>query len=247
VSILINQEDDLMDFINSSEYCSGGLRALLEQRGTSDGKFELPIEEGPIFNIVRSLTNAPCILHIGCSTDERNPSFVIRERRGWLGANLFEFRFERMIPTDVVHNNNWFHDNNRQRNLDQMAAALNAWKQCEETVRFVCSTHERNMGSTANVVLFFSQGRLQKIWDLDRLQTEPFSSKLVGFNGSILENLALKIEQESKATDRYLEPEDWNRILIQQNLTISDLIKQFYQLFLRSSANLPEPEHYARF
>jgi len=237
-----------MDFINSSKDCSGGLRGLLEQRGIGDGIFELPIKEGPIFDIVKSLTDSPCVLHIGCSTDGREPSFVIRERKGRIGGTkFFEFRFERIIPADVVVSNNWFHDNHGQRDLDRMAAALNAWGQCEETVRFVCGTRKRNMGSTANVILFFGQGRLQKIWDLDRLRTEPFASKLIGFEGSTLENLALKIDQENEQTSRCLEPEDWNRILMQQGLTIAELIKQFYQLFLRSSANLPEPEHYARF
>lgn len=233
-----------MKFINSPDMCSRGLREILELEGIAKNEiFELPIAESPILNIVKKLApKEPCTFHIGCPEDNNRMPNIVRIRRGRVrSAKYLEFCFKRTIPPDIVLANGWFVGNQGKRNLEKTAAALNDWRQCEETITFVCRTSPGDLGLTLEVNLFFREGKLQKIWAITDMQSEPFAGKLVGFKGSPLASLADKVAAEMERLNN-LNSDDWNKILAEEDFTIESLIKQFYALFKKSSKHLHKTE-----
>ena len=92
------------------EGISGGCRALLDLNGIYLDRFVLPIAEGQILNkIIRLGDNSSCVLHVGCYTDVREPSIVLKRNRGFFGdSQFFEFRYERTINIQVLRDNDWF-------------------------------------------------------------------------------------------------------------------------------------------
>jgi len=234
-----------MRFVNSWRYCSGGLREILERRGIAGNFFTLPIKKGRIFKIIFKLRpNGIIIFHIGCSTDDREPSIEIWERKECAdGHNSFSFGFERIIPIGIVNANNWFHDARRKRDLEKTVKAFDNWGACEEIVSFSCNTADGNMGRSVNVHLRFKAGLLQEISDIEDLRETPFISRLVGFKGAALDQFINRAKNLEMKKD-YLTPKDWNRLLSSQNMTIESLITELYNLYLRSSKGMTlQPYH----
>ncbi|MFA5432228.1 MAG: hypothetical protein WC319_05075 [Candidatus Paceibacterota bacterium] len=215
--------------------CSAGLNSAIEAMGWKDqDTFCLPIKNGPVFNLMEKIIpNCTCLLHIGCSEDNRAPSFEHRIRHRNSEHEVIEFSYRRVVYLRSCWRNDWFRDNNKNRDLIILSKALSDPREYLEEISLFLTIKpcdDENFMQRVGLIIFFRDNQLYQIKDLDYVQ-EIFKSTIKGFHGSIidLENGPLKQKKGQFLND--LNHKEWEEILKKCNLSIDDFIIKIYRLF----------------
>lgn len=222
-----------------SDSCSGGLHCAIESRKWQNQKiFSLSIKKEEIFLFLEKLIpDCICLFHIGCSDDNRPPSFEYTLKYGDIRQELLIFSYERILFPGICWKYDWFHDSDGNRNLEDTARALSNPKNYFEKISLSWSGEDdecEGLGVSLNLELCFRNNRLYGIRGLNEIQGS-FKNKIKGFNGSLLDlnEGPLKTEKDRFLSD--LHARDWVKIFQKNGIIINDFVKEIYNLFQSSA------------
>jgi len=123
---------------------SAGLQESLRDVGVLDPEtnhqmqdhFDLEITEGSLLSCLGEFFNLTSRFHIGCSTDERPPSFSFSTSCGSYETveGGFSFGYDREMKLDTFVRNRHFRNGRGHRDLNATAAAFNDRSNYKETI-----------------------------------------------------------------------------------------------------------------
>jgi hypothetical protein len=231
-------------YFETGESCSGGLKSSLEVMGLQEQKtFILPITKGPVFLLLKKLVpDCTCLLHIGCSEDNRSPSFEHTIKYRNKEHELLKFSYRRTVYLGICWKYDWFHDNNNNRDLNALAKSLSDPEEYFEEITFFLSVKDfkdKDFIRRAGLRMSFRDNQLYSIKDLGEIQ-ETFRNRIKGFDGSILDltNGPLKSEKDQHLND--LDSEEWNEMLKNHGINVHEFIEKTYNLFQDTTPQFEE-------
>jgi len=223
-----------------SDSCSGGLNCSLKSKGWLNQKsFSLSIEKGPIFLLLEELIpDCVCLFHIGCSDDNRPPSFEHTIKYGDVRQEQLVFSYKRVLYPELCWKNDWFHDADRNRNLEDTAKAMSNPKNYSERITLFWSGSDgkyENFGRTISLELWFKNNRLYGIRGLNDIQDDLFKNNINGFKGSLLDLNEGPLKDEGNRFLNDLDTREWIGIFPKNKIKVNDFVKEIYRLFQSSA------------